>query len=92
MNNVSDNQNGKSDYLPFANYKQNEYMMIYWKKLCDRPIFVFYKVCIIYVNTLELTFAFKSKGKSDYFPLPITKRMKIWSYTAEDYVTGLLSW
>ena len=53
---------------------------------------VSYKIYIIYVNMLDLTLVFESKGKSDYFPLPITERMKIWSYTAEDYVTGLLSW
>ena len=58
----------------------------------DGPIIVSYKIYIIYVNMLDLTLVFESKGKSDYFPLPITERMKIWSYTAEDYVTGLLSW
>lgn len=38
---------------------------------------VSYKIYIIYVNMLDLTLVFESKGKSDYFPLPITERMKI---------------
>ena len=38
---------------------------------------VSYKIYISYVNMLDLTLVFESKGKSDYFPLPITERMKI---------------
>ena len=45
--------------------------------LRDGPIIVSYKIYIIYVNMLDLTLVFESKGKSDYFPLPITERMKI---------------